>query len=70
MNLPAFEIPSFLLETMPLEPEDIPLQVALLTMELSEQRQRILEMQLTLTLLADASCGGKLRERKPPQRDE
>lgn len=69
MNLPVFDIPSFLLETMPLEPDDLPLQVALLTMEIAEHRQRILEMQLTLTLLADASSAGKLRERKPA-RDE
>lgn len=67
MNLPVFDIPSFLLETMPLEPDDLPLQVALLTMELAEQRKRILEMQLTLTLLVDHSSAGRLREGSVPK---
>lgn len=48
-------LPSFLLETAPLEAEDIPLQVALLTMEVASLRDRLTTLAWLLRQAGEAS---------------
>jgi predicted RNA methylase len=47
------ELPPFLRNSDPLEPEDIPLQVALLTMELARMRADLAALRAAL----DSDCG-------------
>jgi hypothetical protein len=49
------ELPLYLKATEPLELEDIPLQVALLTMELAAQRQALLALSAALRATALAA---------------
>lgn len=44
-------LPPYLLETEPLELDDLPLQVSLLTMELAAQRQQITSLTQRLAAL-------------------
>lgn len=48
MNTQLMPLPPYLLRTDPMEVEDLPLQVALLTWELAQQRQEIAALRLTL----------------------
>ena len=48
MSSPAEILPSFLSETMPLEMEHIPLQLALLTMEVAQLRQIVARLAARL----------------------
>lgn len=52
-DLPTSEFPNFLREWEPLSPEDLPLQVALLTMETAQLRQSVQSLQSDLTLILD-----------------
>ena len=55
-NLPAsspLELPTFLRNWEPMEAEDLPLQVALLTMELATVRQAVKQLQMDLSLVLD-----------------
>ena len=47
----AIPLPSYLLQTEPLEIEDLPLHISLLTMELASQRQQIESLNDRLALL-------------------
>lgn len=47
------ELPTFLRNWDPLEPEDLPLQVALLTMELATTRQAVRALQADLAMVLD-----------------
>jgi hypothetical protein len=40
-ELPPYDLPPYLLRTEPMELEDIPLQVALLTMEIANMRRSL-----------------------------
>jgi hypothetical protein len=53
--LPSYpsELPTFLLNWEPLEAEDMPLQVALLTMELATVRQALKATQADLAAVMD-----------------
>ncbi len=48
MEQPDSFLPPFLLNSEPMEPEDIPLQVALLTMELARLRQDMTALRAEL----------------------
>lgn len=48
-------LPAFLQHSEPLEPEQIPLQVALLTMELAEHRRTLLRLSMALAQAAEAA---------------
>ncbi len=45
-------LPPYLLRTDPMEVDDLPLQVSLLTMELAAQRERLTELTAELDRLA------------------
>lgn len=53
----ASPLPSYLTETNPMELEDVPLQLALLTMEVAQLRLKIQELELGLTLRAIITDG-------------
>jgi hypothetical protein len=46
-------LPPYLLRTDPMEVDDLPLQVSLLTMELAAQRERLAELTAELDRLKD-----------------
>lgn len=45
-------LPPYLHNTQPMEPEDLPLQVALLTMEVGELRERMVQLSHHLEILS------------------
>ena len=52
------ETPPYLQNTEPMELEDVPLQVALLTMELATLRVLVLELAMALNQIADDESAG------------
>lgn len=58
MDMPTrYPLPSFLLNWDPMEPEHVPLQVALLTMELAALTVRLVALAEAIERLAPGSMG-------------